>query len=338
MSSVDTPAGWSGGLNPSHRSPDAATGRQGREVLLGHLASVALHGGLLLILVSPWWQRPVPAGVGGAAAPVFAVSATMAPGEAAGSPDAAEPATQPLDLVGAPPVAATAVAADTQPLVAEPAAAAPVPVNAEAVPVEAMDLALEEAAPPLLAASQALPLPPPVPPRARRPEPVAARPIQPPTRSGPSALAASPAAPPAVPASLPAAPGTARGRVAEGGEDRGASQGALPSAGQGQEQAGSAGQADSPVLITNPRYRRPPRPADYPSRAIDLGQTGSVTLRALVSPQGETRNTRVHRSSGSGLLDQAALAAVKNWEFQPAEVDGRPVHAWVEVRVHFRLN
>jgi protein TonB len=329
-------AGWAGSLIPSRGGLDAAPVWQGWEVLLGHMASIALHGGLLLLLVSPWWQRPVPAGLDGAAAPVFAVSATMVPGEATGSPGAAGPATQPLDLVGAPPATAAAVTADAQPLVMEPVAAAPVPVDADAVPVEAMDLALEEATLPLLAASQPLPLPPPVPPRGRRPEPVPARPIQPPTRSGP----ASPAAPPPlpVPASPRAAPSTAPGQGAEGGEVRGANQGAAPSTGQGQEQASSPGQADSPVLVTNPRYRRPPRPADYPSRAIDLGQTGSVTLRALVSPQGETRNTRVHRSSGSGLLDQAALAAVKNWEFQPAELDGRPVHAWVEVRVHFRLN
>ncbi|WP_131829451.1 energy transducer TonB, partial [Teichococcus deserti] len=97
------------------------------------------------------------------------------------------------------------------------------------------------------------------------------------------------------------------------------------------------GDAASPVLVTNPGFRTRPQPAEYPARALEMGQTGSVTLRALVAPDGETRTTRVHRSSGSSLLDQAALAAVQRWQFRAASVGGRPVHAWVEVQVHFRL-
>jgi len=61
-------------------------------------------------------------------------------------------------------------------------------------------------------------------------------------------------------------------------------------------------------------------------------------VRALVSPDGDTQETRLWRSSGHPLLDAAAVAAVRRWAFEPARHGGRAVPAWVEVPVHFRLN
>jgi protein TonB len=93
-----------------------------------------------------------------------------------------------------------------------------------------------------------------------------------------------------------------------------------------------------PILVTEPRYRRPPLPPVYPPRALDLGLTGTVLVRALVSVAGDTQEARIWRSSGHPLLDAAALAAVRRWAFEPALVGDRRVEAWVEVPVHFRLN
>jgi protein TonB len=45
----------------------------------------------------------------------------------------------------------------------------------------------------------------------------------------------------------------------------------------------------------------------------------------------------VFRSSGFSLLDQAAVAAVRGWLFEPASRNGFPVAARVEVPVHFVL-
>ncbi|MBY0332352.1 MAG: energy transducer TonB [Acetobacteraceae bacterium] len=86
-----------------------------------------------------------------------------------------------------------------------------------------------------------------------------------------------------------------------------------------------------------PRFRRPPRPPDYPPRAIELDITGTVVVRALLTPEGDPQQARVHRSSGHTMLDAAALAAVRRWAFEPASRDGRRIAAWVEVPVHFRL-
>jgi protein TonB len=92
------------------------------------------------------------------------------------------------------------------------------------------------------------------------------------------------------------------------------------------------------VLITAPRYRRPPTPPVYPPRAVEFGITGTVLVRARVTPDGSTEETRLWRSSGHALLDAAAMAAVRRWAFEPASVEGRRVEAWVEVPVHFRLH
>lgn len=69
-----------------------------------------------------------------------------------------------------------------------------------------------------------------------------------------------------------------------------------------------------------------------------MGVTGSVVLRALVGPHGDTQELRVWRSSGNPLLDNAALAAARRWAFAPARNGPHPIAAWVEVPVHFRLN
>lgn len=93
----------------------------------------------------------------------------------------------------------------------------------------------------------------------------------------------------------------------------------------------------SPPVVTHARFRSPPAPPTYPRRAIDMGQEGEVVIRALVGPDGESREIRIFRSSGVGLLDDAALRAVRRWAFEAAQINGRAVEAWVEVPVRFHL-
>ena len=86
-----------------------------------------------------------------------------------------------------------------------------------------------------------------------------------------------------------------------------------------------------------PRYRHPPTPAVYPSRAIELGQQGEVLVRVHLDAGGGAVEILIHRSSGSELLDRAAVTAVRQWQFLPAMRDGHPVAAWVEIPVRFQL-
>jgi protein TonB len=44
------------------------------------------------------------------------------------------------------------------------------------------------------------------------------------------------------------------------------------------------------------------------------------------------------QSSGFPLLDEAAIAAVRRWTFEPARIDGRAVASQVVVPVRFSMS
>jgi protein TonB len=62
---------------------------------------------------------------------------------------------------------------------------------------------------------------------------------------------------------------------------------------------------------------------------------GDVTLDALIDETG--RVTRVKIISGSDLLQEAAAAAVRQWKYKPATLDGNAVPMHLTVTVKFRL-
>lgn len=82
------------------------------------------------------------------------------------------------------------------------------------------------------------------------------------------------------------------------------------------------------------RYRKKTTPI-YPSRAFELGQQGNVTLHAKIMPSGVPDEIKIVRSSGHRLLDSAALAAVRKWEFEPTMINGNAIVSWVRVPVNF---
>ena len=75
----------------------------------------------------------------------------------------------------------------------------------------------------------------------------------------------------------------------------------------------------------------------YPRRAWELGQEGMVVLRVLVNTDGFVDRINVYRSSKFKLLDQAAIAAVKGWEFKSRREGGKSAATWVKVPVRFLL-
>lgn len=80
-----------------------------------------------------------------------------------------------------------------------------------------------------------------------------------------------------------------------------------------------------------------PRP-HYPRIARSRGQEGRVLIRVSVRGDGRVGSAKVAKSSGHGVLDRAALKAVKRWRFKPALRAGKPVAATLTVPVVFRLN
>lgn len=76
----------------------------------------------------------------------------------------------------------------------------------------------------------------------------------------------------------------------------------------------------------------------YPALAVREGTTGRVLLRIVVDAQGRPVEGRIEKSSGSRLLDKAALQFVlANWHFNPAMQAGVAIGAIALVPIEFTL-
>jgi TonB family protein len=74
----------------------------------------------------------------------------------------------------------------------------------------------------------------------------------------------------------------------------------------------------------------------YSEEARRAGYEGKVVVSVVVDPSGRARDLKVLRPLGLGL-DEAALAAVREWTFQPGTKDGQPVPVQATIEVNFRL-
>ncbi len=76
--------------------------------------------------------------------------------------------------------------------------------------------------------------------------------------------------------------------------------------------------------------------AEYPPAAEEQGLGGDVVLEIDLSETGAVTDARVIAPAGHGF-DEAALAAAKQFQFSPAEIDGKPAAVRIEYRYHFEL-
>jgi TonB family protein len=87
--------------------------------------------------------------------------------------------------------------------------------------------------------------------------------------------------------------------------------------------------------VTAPKVTYAPDPR-YSEQARAAHYEGSVVLWLVVDTKGLPQEVKVQRSLGMGL-DEEAIKAVKQWRFQPATKDGKPVPVMINVQVNFRL-
>jgi len=76
-------------------------------------------------------------------------------------------------------------------------------------------------------------------------------------------------------------------------------------------------------------------PPEYPEIARKAHVDGIVIIEAIIGIDGRVENARVLRSIP--LLDEAALAAVRAWEYRPTLLNGRPTPVIMTVTVRFDL-
>jgi len=78
-----------------------------------------------------------------------------------------------------------------------------------------------------------------------------------------------------------------------------------------------------------------PRPA-YPRIAVMARIQGTVHIQAIIERDGTIGHLQV--LSGSPMLTNAALDAVRQWRYKPTLLNGEPVEVITEIDVHFALS
>jgi periplasmic protein TonB len=86
--------------------------------------------------------------------------------------------------------------------------------------------------------------------------------------------------------------------------------------------------------VTQPRLISSVQPS-YPAVAMQMRTQGDVVIRAQIDANGKVAGMKV--VSGSALLQQAAVDALRQWKYQPSRLDGQPVPAEILVTIRFRL-
>ena len=87
--------------------------------------------------------------------------------------------------------------------------------------------------------------------------------------------------------------------------------------------------------VAPPRKIHDVRPV-YPPAARESGVEGLVVLEATIDPTGEVSDIEVLKSVPE--LDEAAIAAVEQWRYEPTLVDGEPVSILMTVTINFMLS
>ncbi|MCH2485780.1 MAG: energy transducer TonB, partial [Gammaproteobacteria bacterium] len=79
-----------------------------------------------------------------------------------------------------------------------------------------------------------------------------------------------------------------------------------------------------------------PKP-HYPLLARSQGIEWRVLVNVLISVRGTVKTIGVGQSSGSRLLDKAAVQAVKKWRFHPVLHNGKAIPSSESVPIVFKL-
>jgi TonB family protein len=100
------------------------------------------------------------------------------------------------------------------------------------------------------------------------------------------------------------------------------------------------GQFGEGAYTLGPGVREPGRTSFvgpvYPASARASGTQGTVILEAIIAKDGRVRDERVLRSPGPEF-DRAAVAALKQWSYEPTLLNGEPIELLITVTMAFSL-
>ena len=126
-------------------------------------------------------------------------------------------------------------------------------------------------------------------------------------------------------------------RAAPSSDSSSARAAAKPPAGGGRPAAKpGTGQGAGKATTARADHLHNPRPA-YPAVARARNWEGVSQLRVYVLPNGAAGQVLLARSSGHDVLDDAAVAAVRNWRFVPAKRGDQAIASWVQFPIVWKL-
>ena len=80
------------------------------------------------------------------------------------------------------------------------------------------------------------------------------------------------------------------------------------------------------------------KPPKYPEKSAEIGEEGEVTIEAKVIQIGKPSKVKITNSSGSKLLDAAAIEAVQNSLFIPKITKGEIEETSINVPIKFKIH
>jgi len=115
-----------------------------------------------------------------------------------------------------------------------------------------------------------------------------------------------------------------------------------------------SGQQTNPALTEQTEVKKhaefdvPPQPVGgmqdlqknihYPEAAIAAGTEGTVIVKATFDKSGNISGTEILKSVDKNGLNEAALQAVTDTDWKPAEKDGKPVNGTITIPISFKLS
>jgi len=87
------------------------------------------------------------------------------------------------------------------------------------------------------------------------------------------------------------------------------------------------------------KFDTPPQPKSRILPVVDVAHSGAtVLIQFQVGRDGLTKQVNVIKSSSISALDQAAVSAIENTNFQPATINSVPAAVWSELEILFPAN
>jgi TonB family protein len=93
---------------------------------------------------------------------------------------------------------------------------------------------------------------------------------------------------------------------------------------------------DPAVFLSKPKLISKMDPL-YPPEAVKNNIEGNVNLKLFITKEGNVAKTLIVNSSGSSILDSAAVRHTDKLKFLPAKENGEPKNVWISMIFKYQI-